>query len=502
MVLKKYGKYCLFSEVNMKKLLSIIIALATLLLVSCASTTPVESTEPSWITSIISTTASAAATLAPWTSAEPTVYTHTEATTATSSTQGTITPTSPFVPSGYTRSSNNAVETKSKIILADYMSYEGHALKATYYYSKADGEFYPFCFDPFCEHKSYKFGSDSISCIGNLIRAERGKNHLYYYNSRIYFVLDGTIYSCSEFATDLRKEVVMEDLSYLSKEEYQKRKKQNGGIIIYKFQGDAGSLFFEYVDPDGKVIWYRYNTETRKMINMTEKIDAAAKKMGIVLYPEEFAGGHIFMFGGKSDSTVSLNYVADYELNDIRVYNNYGILVTLFKTNDGLVMYGFYKDDNKNYDIFLLKTDGTTETIVKNARKTFGFKSTEVLYMNDKYLYLCNIIYEKLGVEWLSLIKTAQDVTACYDGRIYRYNIKTGEIDVFFESVGDFCDVRKIDYINEKDGVAIINTKYYVDQNNIINEFEEYTVETYIIKCHLDSNGVVDGYEIVDFSEI
>ena len=508
----------------MKKLLSIIIALATLLLVSCASTTPAESAEPSWITSIISTTASAAATLAPWTSAEPTVYTHTEATTATTattSTQGAITPTSPFVPSGYTRSSNNAVETKSKIILADYTSYESHGLKATYYYSKADGEFYPFCFDPFCEHKPYTPGSSSISCIGKVICTESKKNQIYYYNSRIFFVLDGTIYSCSEFATDLRKEVVMEDLSYLSKEEYQKRRKQNGGIIIYKFQGDAGSLFFEYVDPDGKVIWYRYNTETRKLINMTEKIDAAAKKMGIVLYPEEFAGGHIFMFGGKSDSTVSLNYVADYELNDIRVYDNYGILVTLFKTNDGLVMYGFYKDgvyesspdvdyasrsfvipNNRNYDIFLLKTDGTTETLVKNARKTFGFKNTEVLYMNDKYLYFCNNIYEKIGVEWLSLIKTAQDVMASYDGKIYRYDLKTGEVDMFFESVGDFCDVRKIDYISEKDSVAIINTQYYVDQNNIIYGFEEYTVETYIIKCHLDENGVVDGYEIVDFSEI
>ena len=500
----------------MKKFLSIIIIFTSLLLTSCASTTPAESTEISWITSIISTTATAAATLAPLTSAEPTVYTHTEATTATSSTQGAITPTSPFVPSGYLRADCRSLETKSKVIIGDYIGTRYYSMRAAFYYSKADGEFYPFCFDPFCEHKSYTPGSNSINCVGNALKSGSTTNEIYYYNSRIYFVFDGTIYSCSEFATDLRKEIVMEDLSYLSKEEYHKRRNQN---LLNHMTGDSGSLFFNYVNPDGVPIWYRYDTQKRKLIDLTEKINAAAEKMGIVLYLGDVAGGHIFLYGGKTEYNWSWNYVADLELDEIHVYDDYGILETLFETEDGLIMQASYKSEifdiypdidygqrslvipgGRNYDIILMKTDGTVEMLVKNARKTFGFHDTVPNYINDKYIYFGNNIYEKIGLEKAPM--GIMDLMASYDGKIYRYDRKTGEIDVFLESGDDYCDFRNIEYVNEKENVAIINAQIYVDTHNDIDGEKVYVYDTYIIKCHLDENGVVDDYEIVDFSEI
>ena len=505
----------------MKKFLSIIIALVTLLLVSCASTTPAESAEPSWITSIISTTASAqeATTATPWTSAEPTVYTHTEATTATTattSTQGAITPTSPFVPSGYMSVDCRSLETKSKVIIGDYSGTRYYTMRAAYYYSKADGEFYPFCFDPFCEHKPYKFGSDSISCIGSALLFGNRTSEIYYYNSRIYFVFDGTIYSCSEFATDLRKEIVMEDLSYLSKEEYYKRRNQN---LLNHMTGDSGSLFFNYINPDGKMIWYRYDTKTKNLIDMTEKINATAEKMGIVLYPSDVAGGHIFMYGGKTEYNLSWNYVADLDLNEIHVYDDYGILETLFETDDGLIMQASYKSevfdiypdidygerslvlpDGRNYDVILMKTDGTVETLIKDARKTFGFKDTYLNYINDKYIYFGNVSNEKIGLEQTP--RGIMDLIASFNGKIYRYDRITGEIDVFFESGDDFCDFRSIEYVNEEENVAIIKSQIYMDTHNDTDGERVFVYDTYILKCHLDSKGVVDGYEIVDFSEI
>ena len=502
----------------MKKFLSIIIIFTSLLLTSCASTTPTESTEISWKTSIISTTASAQ---------EATKDTAGTVATASTTKSEPVTPQTPFVPSGYSNVDSNALETKSKVILTDFIILN-EVIKTTYYYSKADGEFYPFCFDPFCDHNNWKNGKRTLDCVGNAIL--QSKNSIYYFNSRIYFTFDGTIYSCSEFASDLKRELVIEDLSSLTAEEYTKRKNMNHGLIIYDFVGDNGSLFFYHVNPDGKVVWYRYDISSKKLIDMTDDLKRAGDKIGVTFAVTGVSEGHIMLSAysdyhenqyGSMEGTFEGDYFADFELDEFVGFDCPYTSRVLFKTNDGVIMKIFsYRspDDvstdidpvgdvgitpqDENYDIVLRRFDGTTEMIIENAVKTFGFSNVYLLYLNDKCIYFTNNIYKKIGVEWLFWKGTTQDIFASFDGNVYRYDLNTKKIDTFFKSNDNYYDVIAIEYANNEENVAIFYTQVYYDKNNVIDGFEEYEVDQCILKCHLDSNGVVDGYEIVDFSEI
>ena len=109
----------------MKKVLSIITILASLLLTSCASTEPAESTEISWKTSIISTTASAQ------TASTATAATaSTAATAGTAGTEGTATEA--------TTSTTEKNKIGAPVIVGEYKTLKNFKFKEFFRYEPTD----------------------------------------------------------------------------------------------------------------------------------------------------------------------------------------------------------------------------------------------------------------------------------------------------------------------------------------------------------------------------
>ena len=518
----------LFSEVKMKKFLSIIIILASLLLVSCAGIEPAESTEISWKTSIISTTASTQIGTTATATAGTAATAGTSATTAapitTTATETTksepVTPQTPFVPSGYRPQNYSSFETRSKVMLMDYKGGgETTQINATYYYSKADGEFYPFCFDPFCDHNLH-VNDDSLKCVGRIFQFEIVGYPLgawvFYLNSRIYFAHYGSIYSCSEFATDVRLEIEFEKIN--SNKEFDIVKKRGGQSFIFKNMfGYGESLFFDYIDPEGNVIWYRYNVVTKKLDNYSDKLEKLGEKIGVKLVVGKIGQGYIAYYAytnirknaqGKEESDFVGGYITDFNLeNLIKTEETQEISYhSCMVTDVGIIRWAFnYKNNKSNFDLVYLYYDGTVEVLVKDVVNTFGKSNVRIDYFDGRYFYFLNNKSKIIGYEynWHGYV----DLSAFFDGNVYRYDTKTKKVDVVFkfdtpfsvDGVDVIHDVRIVDYYNVEEHIAIFLSQSYIDTGERHNGKPVYEQEQYLLKCHLDENGVVDSFEIVEF---
>ena len=484
----------------MKKFISIIIILASLLLVSCASTTPVESAEPSWITSIISTTASAqeATTAATATAATAGTEATTAAPTPTTATETTksepVTPQTPFTPSGYTNY-GNMVEMRSKVLFIVY-----NAL----YYSKADGELYYFCFDPFCDH-THK----SQNCIARKIafNYDAMGAHMFYLNSRVYFFNMGSLYSCSEFATDLRLE--LEVAHFSSIEDYAFRETRGGASYLFKECAGYGNyLFFDYIEPDGSVSWYRYDVVKRQKKKMDDDLHALEEKLGYTLVKNGITDGHIYFYAYDENEKFVGGYVSDFNLENVVKTEEKNEIYRMFFTANGIYCtdYNGYRKPGditvrSSFDIVLLKPDGKVETIVKDAYGKMKSSNIVLSYINDDYIYYYNNTAREIGYEYNWHGYTEASVNS--DGKVLRYNIKTGEVDVWIDTNGDdYFETFDIEYINEKDNVAVIYTMAFIDMDEVYDGKKVYKWINAILTCHLDSGGIVDSFEAIDQDEI
>lgn len=484
----------------MKKFLSIIIILASLLLVSCASTTPAESTEPSWITSIISTTASAqiGTTAAAATAATVGTTATTAVPTPTTATETTkiepVTPQTPFVPSGYS-SYGEMIEMRSKVLFIAY-----NAL----YYSKADGELYYFCFDPFCDHthKSQNCIARKIAFNGDAMGA-----HMFYLNSRVYFFNMGSLYSCSEFATDLRLELELAHFSSI--EDYAFKENRGGASYLFKECAGYGNyLFFDYIEPDGSVSWYRYDVVKRQKKKMNDDLHALEEKLGYTLVKNGMTDGHIYFYAYDENEKFVGGYVSDFDLENIVKTEEKNEIYRMFYTANGIYCadYTGYRKPSEisvrsSFDIVLLKPDGKVEMIVKDAYGKMKSSNIILSYINDDYIYYHNNTAKEIGYAYSPRGYTEASVNS--NGKVLRYNIKTGKVDVWLDTNGDdYFETFIIEYINEKDNVAVVYTMAFIDMNEVYNGKKVYKLINAILTCHLDSNGIADSFEFVDKDDI
>lgn len=495
----------------MKKLLSIIIALATLFLVSCASDDPTESIEP-WITSIISTTASVQVGTTATTQTDATVPT--TSTPAASSTQGDTAPQTPqiqFIKSGYPYYANYVVETSSKVILMNYLGGNGgmNDIKAIYYYSKADGEFYPFCFNPLCDHNNYDPQTQTYTpkCIGSILRdpffARADSSNLVYLDSRLFFPYMGGLYSCSEFATDMKEEVILE--KYNSFDDYRDGR---GGVnpVIYSLTSDEDSLFFCHITPKGKQEWLKYTPSSKKITNISDLADSAGKTAGKEYSIYKISDGRVYMIGyvwnnDGTSKTAAGNYVADIEFKSIKNLDDEPYKSYIFKTNDGYVCRDKIGSESvaEKHSLVYRKLSGETFTIIEDSSKTLG-NWIGYLYMTDKYIYFTKGAGDLIGYSYFSYAGRYDELIGNTDGRVYRYDLNTGNVDVFLDE--KYIDVLYIEYINEDENVAVIVAQSYEKTGEKHNGYDVFELFQPLFKCRLDENGIVDDYEIVDFSEI
>ena len=155
---------------------------------------------------------------------------------------------------------HQAIEMKSRVLLmADYGQ--------LWYYSKADGESYPFCFNPLCPHTA-QANCPSILFNASLVSASQA----YYneYNNRVYIARGQQIYSASFDASDVRLECslgetgkIETDLNYRMKNNY-----------IYNLTAHENYLFFLYNNNEtGHSQIMRYDMNKRVLKEMTSARD-------------------------------------------------------------------------------------------------------------------------------------------------------------------------------------------------------------------------------------
>lgn len=62
----------------------------------------------------------------------------------------------------------------------------------------------------------------------------------------------------------------------------------------------------------------------------------------------------------------------------------------------------------------------------------------------------------------------------------------------------DCYEIIRIDYLNEKDHVAVLRSQTRVKTDEMYEGEPVYEWINMILKCHLNSNGIVDSFEIMD----
>ena len=189
-----------------------------------------------------------------------------------------------------TRSSNDLIELPSRIVFE--ATIDGQ--RRTYYYSKADGNAYVYCYDPICDHTKY-------TCLGNPGSETSGWRFAStaFINNRFYTVDQyGKIYSFSFDGTDRKLEY---DAGYYV------HKKVWGGMVAY------GPYIYISSSAEEFPHTLRFNTETKKMEDLTEKT-------GNYIHAHYFYNG--MLYGTGTDDMVDTFFKADLNLNTIESINS------------------------------------------------------------------------------------------------------------------------------------------------------------------------------------
>ena len=492
----------------MKKLIAFVLIIVTLAIAfaSCAGENTPEATTYNYYTSKITPVATTATESI--TPTEGTIYVNeptestTEATIAsTTATTGTTTPAEVFVPKGNGNLvDTHYIETKSKILFLKGLSGVGNEYNPLYYYSKADGELYPFCFDPFCEHIDAS-AELKIKCVGTAMSSPIAKPPAnadpVYLDSRIYFVYFDAIYSCSEFATDLRLEYSFHEYDHLTITEILGR--YNHKIFaICDFCGYGSSLLFKHIDENGNIIQYIFDIKTKKLSSLTEKIKEAGERLGVSLYISQFTNEKIFFeayTNVKREPSVTGSFIvagdfmgcyeSDYELNEIKKIDFRVPSNPIFKTQNGFV---FDETRNGKSGLYSIMFDGSEKVIFEDYDSELNCVNTRFAYLTDNSMYYFGEDPVEMGIDESLFGDVRKNQSG---GKLYRYDLNTGKSQLVLDDVR--YDGFEVYYIGKDDNVVLMRVQKYEK----ISATKVKTTGGVIIKGTLDANG-----NFVDIEEV
>ena len=492
----------------MKKLIAfaLIIVTLALALVSCATQTPPEATTYSYYTSKISPPVATTATTAATVETVGTAY----VISPTETTQGGTTPAEVYVPSGYfngrTKSvSGRIIDMRSKVLIVEGVT--GKHTAAAHYYSKADGEFYVFCFDPFCDHVNWDGKTYTTKCIGKMMAdkygrvTSNGKMYPKYTNSRLYFVFFDEIYSCSEIATDLRIEVSFSKKRLAYEKLAEKQSTSNISVPIQEFKCDGTNLFFARVNEDGTVSQYRYDTVARKLHDLTPLVKAASEQVGAKLYIKDYLDGKIFLDGYTNITSIqdessgsplitgdyAGEFVADYDFSSVTLVKTREKAGRfLLQTADGQI---YYEGKGKLSKYVLYRFDGTEKVLVDNLDGHIKNFDGIRYFTSDKLYYFSTGNPVKIGTE-TSITGKTSDIINNSGGKFYEYDIETDTEKCIFDDLT--YDNFELIYIDERLNRAVLLVTRFTDLGDRIEK--EGSI---LVTAQIDANG-----NFIDIEEV
>ena len=271
----------------------------------------------------------------------------------------------------------------------------------TYYYSKADGKAYVYCFDPLCKH-------DNEYCLAN---PDFGFHfgYTFFINNRFYYHTGyGQIKSFSFDGTDKKIEY---DTDYgISTNPW-------GHCMAF------GSYIYidlrSYASEDGIAHTLRFNVETGEMVDLTEKT-------GNYIYPTFFYNGMLYGYDqGSGYLKVDLDLNSCEEIERIPYSNNF---------SGSRFLGSGWDDEGCCYTrIYDMKTE-TMETYEISGLTTDG--SLVRLYTDENYFYFYKYEQILIGEVWSrGELKPAYKYN---DGSIYRVNHDGTGLVCIYEAQEDF----------------------------------------------------------------
>ena len=278
----------------------------------------------------------------------------------------------------------------------------------TYYYSKADGKAYVYCFDPLCEH------NDGY-CMANPSNMETigfSFEYTFFINDRFYYHTGfGQIVSFSFDGTDKKIEYDAQyDNSVISGNPW-------GHCMAF-----GPYLYIDqrsYASEDGIAHTLRFNVETGEMVDLTEKT-------GNYIYPTFFYNGMLYGYDqGSGYLKVDLDLNSCEEIERIPYSNNF---------SGSRFLGSGWDDEGCCYTrIYDMKTE-TMETYEISGLTTDG--SLVRLYTDENYFYFYKYEQFLIGEVWSrGELKPAYKYN---DGSIYRVNHDGTGLVCIYEAQEDF----------------------------------------------------------------
>ena len=304
---------------------------------------------------------------------------------------------------------NDFIDVPSRIVFEATVPVEseyGGNQTYTFYYSKADGNAYVYCFDPLCDHK------DCMACPNDMDFGNWSFSNTFTYQNRFFCVTKfGQLISFSFDGTDKKIEY---DLEY-----------EFPGTVRYSVWNPSG-LYGPYLYISLKLDMsgferelLRYNMETGEMENLTQKT-------GNYINPHYFYNGMIYGIGKFSQTGDSL-LKADLDLNTVEILDE---SVYLDQSVGSIIVGDVYAERNSIEELpkqigvsFYNIETGERRIMTKEELSLEGYP--RFIYATEEYLYF--YIPKIMTVGTITTIdrngkEKQTEVQKMNDGKLYRMN--------------------------------------------------------------------------------
>ena len=330
----------------------------------------------------------------------------------------------------------------------------------TYYYSKADGKAYVYCFDPLCEH-------DNGYCLAAPQSEETLGFHFgytFFINNRFYYHTGyGQIISFAFDGTDKKIEYDAEyDLSAIPGNPWGPC--MAVGPYIYIDLRSFGS-------EDGKAHTLRFNVETGEMVDLTEKT-------GNYISPVYFYNGMLYGYKsgvGYLKSDLDLNYCEEIEQLYATNFSSGSRFFKIVRDQDGIVKIRAYNMQTEMFEYW--EIPGLE-------------KSSNIICLDDEYIYFYQKESIYLGDRWVK--DELKPYSKTNNGSIYRINL---------DGTGLICIYEEEFEITGQEAV-IAGDKILIEGHNIrIRDNQVETWDSGVLVGTIGADGKIDSLDPVEVVE-
>lgn len=370
---------------------------------------------------------------------------------------------------------NKFIDLPSRIIF-----YAQNALGQWYnmYYSKADGNVYLYCFDPFCDHSGGECLANPSDLYDqqNLLKDRIDIDTIRFINGRFYAVAynSGRILSFNFDGIDMQ-------LEYDG--DYPIEVIHSNGAWMPKVMSYGPYLYIDHradTSDDGKKHILRFNTETKEMEDLTEQT-------GRYAWPSFFYNGEMYARTETGDPVKASP--------DLTVYEETVPLKTFYHFYGSSFIYSMYDDDYNPLGIGIYDMATGEDKKVSNEKFGFSEKGISIIEMDENYIYFVDA--EEVVAGYKLHPKTGKKYAVTKnDGKLYRMDHDGTNIVCIYDdpSIGfSYYDAIVFD-----GNTIIINaTKYRSVEGDTEGLVETYAGGYYVGKFGED--GMVEELKPIEF---